>query len=1219
MRERFKQVFIFKMIAFLLCLCLAGPRHTFAQDLQAEESQEESTLETAAEGTAESQAEYAVLPPENRLIVRTDSDISGIAHADAQIAVEGGYILSFDSEQECTAALDRLSGAAAVETAEEDTYFMICRETAAETAAVYDGYSETELPQEETADSNLAESETESAAETVRETEAEDTETETFKDETESIERETERTDTKKAKRPDETDLKVRTDETKEKEADADLVPDQMDPAGWRKKADQLGKKLLILIDTGSDQADERISLTGDSPADGNGHGNEMTSLIRQTSGQEAYIVSVKAINDEGKGRLSDVYTAVSLALQSHADVVNLSISARDSGEMEGLKSLLSEAAETGISIVCAAGNHCLEADQYCPGNCPDVLTIGSCDSLGMIGPHSNYGKAIDFFAAAESTSEGAAMVSGYICRYGVEGLASLPEIFLPDQAADPLAVEAYDTEDDDLFHISADALQAGAVVKLNGAYNVGPAVYASDSTYLAEYTFRIGGSTGYCGNIAAARGAYASASGTRNYVAGVYDFTDVGGKDVNYIVKQVYSENKNYVYNGRTIDGTLLRKILYYSDGAPGDTRFNWASFEKGYAENSYVFSDLPGSNRQSDPNRSKYTKSNAYRKGVVSCACSYIWGQEMGLCTVNASSSTKTYIIGKRYVDAIRNLPAPPEAFTAYFAVLSGEYGLDTSMSVVQPVLFWTARDTEQIRIKKTVSFTDQSLIKPDPFHPADQYSPKGLVFGVYRDKACKDLAARLTIGSADAQGNYYSGWVSLKHGSYYIKEIDNSSNKNIKINTQVTGITVEMNDLLYPQGKRTIDIGNQPETGALQIKKLIVDSTGEDIGDIYSAEGVRFALYTAQTEGRKLAELTIGKRGADGAYVSNVLEHIAYGTYYLQEISLSESLSDAGAVLLKDRVKCQIIPGKLNSKGVFVAEIKNYAAKPSIGTSAEDMQTGSREALADSLVEIVDHVSYENLIPGREYQIKGVLMDRESKSVLQADGKEVRQTAVFKPEKASGEIELVFRFDGRQLCNRKLVVFEELHYGERILAEHKEYEDKKQQINMSAPGSITLTKVAEGNNAPLEGVVFRITDQNGKAVKDISGHVLSEKKTGKDGKVQFSDLPYGEYLIEEISTQAGYNLLSQPLKVTLPLSCSEKEARQRSIDLQGAFYSEKEDIYYLTDLKYNVSDSVRLVMPKAGWAAYGGGAAGLLMIMSAALVLCLHFRKIRYTGEA
>ena len=114
MRERFKQVFIFKMIAFLLCLCLAGPRHTFAQDLQAEESQEESTLETAAEGTAESQAEYAVLPPENRLIVRTDSDISGIAHADAQIAVEGGYILSFDSEQECTAALDRLSGAAAV-------------------------------------------------------------------------------------------------------------------------------------------------------------------------------------------------------------------------------------------------------------------------------------------------------------------------------------------------------------------------------------------------------------------------------------------------------------------------------------------------------------------------------------------------------------------------------------------------------------------------------------------------------------------------------------------------------------------------------------------------------------------------------------------------------------------------------------------------------------------------------------------------------------------------------------------------------------------------------------------------------------------------------------------------------------------------------------------------------------------------------------------------
>ena len=1198
MRFLWRRLSVGFLIAFMVFTLTAGG----LRQASAENAVETAGIpeETAAESVSipeKTAADPTCFPEENRLIVRTDSDITDAVDPSASMELEGGYILSFDSQQDCQAAAGILAGMDSVESAESDAVIGICTDpdVLQEESAPAETDPEPAIPPASEETDMRRETGPETGAETSAETDAGFSET----DSAEAASSETEEMD---KERENAAETGQETEGTGMAESDSDgqrpekekgfLRPDQ-----WREQADRQGKSLVVLIDTGADDADIQADLTGEGIGDTNGHGSQMNRLIMQASGGKAFVVSLKALDGSGTGLVSNLYSAVSYAMQSQADVISLCVSAKDAGQMEGFRSLLRDAAEKGICVVCAAGNNGLEAEMYCPGNVEEVLTIGACDSQGAIRPHSNYGKAIDCFCSAGSTSEAAALVSGYVCLYGADGLGEASQVFMPDEVTDPLAWEAGYTEDDGLFHISADTIKAGSSVKLNGGYNVGPAVSASGSDYLAEYTFRINGNTGFCGNIAASRGMYASASGTRNYVCGVYDFTDVGGKDVDYIVQQVYDKNKDYSYGGRTIDGTLIRKILYYSDGAPGASKFGWESFEKGYAENSYVFSDLPGANRDSDPNRSKYTGSNAYRMGVVSCACSYIWGQEMGLCTVNEDSSYKTYVIGKRYVDKIRSLPTAPESFTAYFAVISDSYGLDTSMSVVQPVLSWVYRDTIQLRIRKIVA-ADSSMIRPSGYDMSKYYSPKGLVFGIYSDKACTKLAAKVTIGAADANGNYYSGWTELSQGTYYLKEIDNAANKNIKISKITSEFQAEVNDSLYPDGKRTIDVTDSPVTGGLQVRKLVKDSRGADVGKYYSAEGVKFALYTAASGGTKLADLTIGKRSADGGYYSNTVKEIAYGTYYLQEVSIPKTLQDAGVTMLKDRIKCEVIPGKVNSSGILILDAENQVEDPEIKTSAADVRTGSQDSLSVKEVSITDHVSYERLAPGHEYVLTGILMDREKKEAVKVNGKEITGQTTFTPEKAAGTADVTFSFDGSGLCGRKLCVFEELFLDGKKVAEHKDYKDQKQQIDMSEPGQISLVKY-DSSGKELPGVIFEITDEQGRPVRDLNGNILEDKTAAEDGSVAFTDLPYGKYRITEIKTQAGYSLLAKPLDVTLPAVYTEEEAEKEQIDTSHAFYSQKEGKYYITDLRYKVSDSITLQMPRAGKSRYYAGIPGLILI--------------------
>lgn len=171
----------------------------------------------------------------------------------------------------------------------------------------------------------------------------------------------------------------------------------------------------IALIDTGvNDSRAEAYSVIGSETKDDNGHGTKMLDIVLREN-PKAKIISIKAMDESGRGQLSAIYSAVALAIEKKADIINLSLSAFSTSENSALKEIIETALDQGIVVVAAAGNSGKDASLYIPGNIYGVTTIGSVDEEGNLKSSSNYGDVVDYYVTEESTSSAAARFSGII------------------------------------------------------------------------------------------------------------------------------------------------------------------------------------------------------------------------------------------------------------------------------------------------------------------------------------------------------------------------------------------------------------------------------------------------------------------------------------------------------------------------------------------------------------------------------------------------------------------------------------------------------------------------------------------------------------------------------------------------------------------------------------------------------------------------------------
>ena len=121
--------------------------------------------------------------------------------------------------------------------------------------------------------------------------------------------------------------------------------------------------------------------------------------------------------------------------------------------------------------------------------------------------------------------------------------------------------------------------------------------------------------------------------------------------------------------------------------------------------------------------------------------------------------------------------------------------------------------------------------------------------------------------------------------------------------------------------------------------------------------------------------------------------------------------------------------------------------YIPKVRTTAIADDTKDHVTEAKKD--VTIVDTVSYEGLEVGREYTVKGVLMNKATGKAIMVNGEEVTASATFTPKEKNGTVDVTFTFDGSELEDTLIVVFETLYTEEKEVGVHAEIDDDAQTV--------------------------------------------------------------------------------------------------------------------------------------------------------------------------
>ncbi|MCP1394056.1 MULTISPECIES: VaFE repeat-containing surface-anchored protein [Bacillus cereus group] len=182
----------------------------------------------------------------------------------------------------------------------------------------------------------------------------------------------------------------------------------------------------------------------------------------------------------------------------------------------------------------------------------------------------------------------------------------------------------------------------------------------------------------------------------------------------------------------------------------------------------------------------------------------------------------------------------------------------------------------------------------------------------------------------------------------------------------------------------------------------------------------------------------------------------EKLPFGKY-----TYKETVAPKGYVLNEETFSFEI-----KENGQIIKHIVKDEKIPSIKTTATDKTDGTKEIHTSKSVTIQDKVEYKDLQVGKEYTLKGKLMNKETNKPLVVNGKEVTAETKFTPKEANGSITLDFTFDATGLEEKEVVVFEELLKEGKIVTTHADINDKGQTVKFVKPSvKTTATNKADG----------------------------------------------------------------------------------------------------------------------------------------------------------
>ena len=309
----------------------------------------------------------------------------------------------------------------------------------------------------------------------------------------------------------------------------------------------------------------------------------------------------------------------------------------------------------------------------------------------------------------------------------------------------------------------------------------------------------------------------------------------------------------------------------------------------------------------------------------------------------------------------------------------------------------------------------------------------------FGLYADEDLK--AANGTVIPKDGlleiitcnEKGKSTFTTDLPIGSYYVKEISTDSHyilseKKYPVVFEYAGQDTASVHISVNDGEPII---NDIIYGT--IKGLKIDrETGEKI------TGALFGLFSInETEFTEETAIMTAESNEEGIFT---FENVPYGEYIIRELKPATGYLPNGesypVIILENNEVVEITV--LNEK---IPELKTTATID-----------GKKEFTVNGDITIDDVVSYKHLTAGKEYTIKGVLMDKSTGKQFLVDGKEVCSEVTFTPETADGEVTVSFTFDGSVITKEtEIVVFETLYREGTEIAVHADIEDENQTVTI------------------------------------------------------------------------------------------------------------------------------------------------------------------------
>lgn len=382
------------------------------------------------------------------------------------------------------------------------------------------------------------------------------------------------------------------------------------------------------------------------------------------------------------------------------------------------------------------------------------------------------------------------------------------------------------------------------------------------------------------------------------------------------------------------------------------------------------------------------------------------------------------------------------------------------------------------------------------------------EGVVFGLFRnDETVFSEDTAILIVTSDENGVFT--FESVPYGEYLVHEIKpadgympNQNNYSVTVseNEEVIEITA-VNDR-YPEIRTTAMIEGKKEVGATDMFTLVDTVEYKHLipGKEYTIKGILMDKATNApflSDGKEVtSEVVLTPEQANGTMTVSFLINAALITEETDIVVFETLYADGNKLAVHADIE--------DSDQTVTVKI------PEIRTHAE--ADSKKEVTAEEKITIIDTVSYSNLTIGKEYTLKGVLMNKATGKPFEVDEKPVNSKVTFTAEKMDGSIEVVFIFDGLSVkTDTEVVVFESLYHNGIELAAHADIEDENQTVRIRLPKIRTKANI-EGKKEITTDKPVIITDivsfddlTIGKEYKLVG--VLMDKATGKpftvDGK--------------------------------------------------------------------------------------------------------------------